>query len=137
MSLQLVWPVELFTAARVCPRTQNHWSGGVHQTRTVLLVSVLALGMRDSLSTPKVRQGSRVGSEAGRQDPQQDKRRDDLQNLGPDNFLSHCWVNVPLPLTPVSTHEKGHLYFLNGSWINMCLFSLSLRLNADSHTEHL
>lgn len=46
-------------------------------------------------------------------------------------------VNLPLLPRVVSTHEKGHLYFLNGSWINMCLFSLSLRLNADSHTEHL
>lgn len=36
-----------------------------------------------------------------------------------------------------ATYEKGHLYFLKGSWISMCLLSLSFRLKAASHTEHL
>lgn len=36
-----------------------------------------------------------------------------------------------------ATYEKGHLYFLKGSWISICLLSLSFRLKAASHTEHL
>ncbi len=34
-------------------------------------------------------------------------------------------------------HLKGHLYFLKGSWISMCLFTLSFLLNVASQTEHL
>ena len=36
-----------------------------------------------------------------------------------------------------TTYEKGHLYFLKGSWISICRLSLSFRLKAASHTEHL
>lgn len=36
MSLQLIWPVELLTAACVCPRTQSHWSGDAYQVQDPL-----------------------------------------------------------------------------------------------------
>lgn len=44
-------------------------------------------------------------------------------------ILSYCG--------PRGTYEKGHLYFLKGSWISICRLSLSFLLKAESHTEHL
>lgn len=73
-----------------------------------------------------------VGSEAGR------AQRTHGEALSPAFHISPSEVMQPNPINKAApTYEKGHLYFLKGSWMSICLFSLSLRLNADSHTEHL
>lgn len=65
MSLQFVWPIELFTAARVCPRTQNLWSGGL--TRLGTLAGLRASLGPEGLPVYPKDQARKQAGELGRQ----------------------------------------------------------------------
>lgn len=87
MSLQLIWPVELLTAACVCPRTKATGQEVLTKFRTLLLAPLLTLSMRTLLSILMAGQRSRAGSEASRWGPGQDKRREGLQS---SDLTSSC-----------------------------------------------
>lgn len=57
-----------------------------------------------------------------------------LKEMEPSKIHSKTFCKVIWHFLP---HLKGHLYFLKGSWMSMCRFTLSFLLNVASQRVHL